>query len=222
MKAYRASLLSFEPDQTARYEEDGLLVIGPDANGRQVVQAIGREVRSRDVAEYVHFYANKVLHPDVAPAPLAYSVRRSSQHSPEGIFSIERSFPGSTPAPLYTLSRQVFPAPSGLQGAAQAAPQMSFALDASTRVRFEGEQHVHAYLHQSFSGSQGEGSPLFTARARQFSSFVLLLGKISSPTTFDPVHAVIVKNKDVLQMALDLAVIPTQKEFRDAISSLSR
>jgi len=41
MKAYRASLLSFEPDQTARYEEDGLLVVGPNASGRQVVQAIG-------------------------------------------------------------------------------------------------------------------------------------------------------------------------------------
>lgn len=41
MQAYRAALLSFADDGTARYEEDGLLVVGPDAAGRQVVRAAG-------------------------------------------------------------------------------------------------------------------------------------------------------------------------------------
>ena len=45
MKAYRASLLWFAPysEGTAHalFERDGLLVVGPDASGRQVVQAIG-------------------------------------------------------------------------------------------------------------------------------------------------------------------------------------
>jgi guanine deaminase len=45
MKAYRASLLWFAPhsDGPARalFEEDGLLVVGPNAQGTQVVQAIG-------------------------------------------------------------------------------------------------------------------------------------------------------------------------------------
>ena len=43
MKAYRASLLWFAPDAPgqARFETDGLLVVGPNAQGRQVVQAIG-------------------------------------------------------------------------------------------------------------------------------------------------------------------------------------
>jgi guanine deaminase len=45
MKAYRAALLWFAPHSEgpaqARFEEDGLLVVGPDATGRQVVQAIG-------------------------------------------------------------------------------------------------------------------------------------------------------------------------------------
>ena len=43
MKAYRASILYF-PDPTApqaAFETDGLLVVGPDARGRQVVQALG-------------------------------------------------------------------------------------------------------------------------------------------------------------------------------------
>ena len=44
-RAYRASVLWFaEPDQGPegiRFEEDGLLVVGPDVHGQQVVQAIG-------------------------------------------------------------------------------------------------------------------------------------------------------------------------------------
>ncbi|WP_342616631.1 guanine deaminase [Rhodoferax sp. GW822-FHT02A01] len=53
MKAYRASLLWFAPHSEgpvqALYEEDGMLVVGPDAKGLQVVQAIGpwREVSGR-------------------------------------------------------------------------------------------------------------------------------------------------------------------------------
>lgn len=41
MQAYRAALLRFAEDRSALYEEDGLLVIGPDAAGRQVVRAAG-------------------------------------------------------------------------------------------------------------------------------------------------------------------------------------
>ena len=41
MQAYRAALLSFADDGSARYEPDGLLVVGPDAGGRQVVRAAG-------------------------------------------------------------------------------------------------------------------------------------------------------------------------------------
>ncbi|MEY4266139.1 MAG: guanine deaminase [Pseudomonadota bacterium] len=45
MQGYRAALLRFDPaadpKQSAVYEADGLLVVGPDARGTQVVQAVG-------------------------------------------------------------------------------------------------------------------------------------------------------------------------------------
>jgi guanine deaminase len=41
MQAYRAAILRFDEDRSARYEEDGLLVVGPDAQGRKVVRAVG-------------------------------------------------------------------------------------------------------------------------------------------------------------------------------------
>ena len=41
MKAYRASVLHFSGSAQAVLESDGLLVVGPDARGRQVVRAVG-------------------------------------------------------------------------------------------------------------------------------------------------------------------------------------
>ncbi len=41
MKAYRAALLRFDDQCQPVYDSDGLLVVGPDAQGRQVVRAAG-------------------------------------------------------------------------------------------------------------------------------------------------------------------------------------
>ncbi|MFT4243016.1 MAG: guanine deaminase [Acidovorax sp.] len=41
MQIYRSALLRFADDGTALYDEDGLLAVGPDAAGRQRVQAAG-------------------------------------------------------------------------------------------------------------------------------------------------------------------------------------
>ncbi|HMA09580.1 MAG TPA: guanine deaminase [Ramlibacter sp.] len=41
MQAFRAAILRFDENHTAIYEPDGLLVVGPDAKGRQVVRTVG-------------------------------------------------------------------------------------------------------------------------------------------------------------------------------------
>lgn len=41
MHAYRAALLSFADDGSARYEQDGMLVVGPGSDGRKVIRAAG-------------------------------------------------------------------------------------------------------------------------------------------------------------------------------------
>jgi guanine deaminase len=41
MKAWRAALLRFDDEGAVLYDEDGLLVVGPDARGRPVVRAAG-------------------------------------------------------------------------------------------------------------------------------------------------------------------------------------
>ncbi len=69
MKAYRASLLWFAPHHEgppqALFEEDGLLVVGPDAAGLQVVQAIGawRDLAPQFVQVLVEHLPGRIIAP---------------------------------------------------------------------------------------------------------------------------------------------------------------
>ena len=97
---------------------------------------------------------------------------------------------------------------------------MSFALDAATRVLFHGERYLHAYIDHQFA--RAPSPPLtLSVRARQFSCFMVLLGRLGPGGTFEPSHAMLARNKDELRIPLDLEQMPSAKEFEDAISSLS-
>jgi guanine deaminase len=65
MKAYRSSLLRFDPEGGAQFDEDGLLVVGPDASGRQVVQEAGpwRELGPRFPDVQVTSLPGRILAP---------------------------------------------------------------------------------------------------------------------------------------------------------------
>ena len=79
---------------------------------------------------------------------------------------------------------------------------------------------MHGYVAHKWS-SDGPSELFLQARARQFSSFILMVGRITGPNEFDPKHAILIQNKDDLSIPLMLEALPTPKEFRDSISSLS-
>src|SRR4051812_29150377 len=58
---------------------------------------------------------------------------------------------------------------------------MKFSLNAATEVTFTGDRYVHAYLASSFADSAGPNLGLVAA-SRQFSSFILVIGRIASAT----------------------------------------
>ena len=79
-------------------------------------------------------------------------------------------------------------------------------------------------MNNSFglSGMGGTNRDLhLVAHARQFSCFMMLLGRIGPENTFEPKHAILLQNKDDLKIPLLLETLPTPKEFKDAIESLS-
>jgi hypothetical protein len=160
-------------------------------------------------------------------------------HSP-GIVGIDCHLAdGSIGEPVMTICKSTI-----------ATRPMKFSISAATEIEFYGDRHIHSYVSHQFSGYSGSRLEL-VARARQFSSFILIVGKIISADKFDPKCAIIIKDKDELKIPLDMNTvcvficlfvclfvlfilfcftseilvtyfkIPTPKEFRDAIESLS-
>jgi guanine deaminase len=78
MKAYRAALLRFaadgEPRHSAIYESDGLLVVGPDAAGQQVVQAVGayRDLQPQFAGVVTEHWPGRILAPGFVDLHLHY------------------------------------------------------------------------------------------------------------------------------------------------------
>jgi len=225
--------LSYRVHSSILYVEDMLR--------KQLSTAIGKEVTSDDLTAYMTYHNQKLFKRDYHPQQMTHAVRRSSAHSPEGRISIEggaslgsRAAGGKAlEAPVYVVSKSVrfgdsVSNSSSGDGAVAVVDEsvgpVSMAIDASTEVTLAGERYVHAHLQHIFSSKAQPDShiPLYlTAQARQFSSFIVLIGRVPSATSFDPLFGVIVKNKDELRIPLDVAVIPSAEEFRDAIASLS-
>ena len=65
LQLYRASLLRFDAHGQAQYDSDGLLAIGPDATGRQRVQAAGswQALRGRYPGQPVTHWPGRILAP---------------------------------------------------------------------------------------------------------------------------------------------------------------
>ena len=78
---------------------------------------------------------------------------------------------------------------------------------------FPGQAH-------SFGGASASSLSL-SLRARQFSCFLVLIGRLGPNGTFEPKDALLVRNKDEVRIPLMLETMPSAKEFKDAISSLS-
>ncbi len=83
----------------------------------------------------------------------------------------------------------------------------------------EGVVALEATLND---GSKNAGMRLtLNARARQFSSFLVLVGRISGPGLFDPQYGVICQNKDEITIPLEIQTIPSAGEFKAATVSIS-
>ena len=135
---------------------------------------------------------------------------RRPDHYPEGTLTIEAQLDdGALADPIYTSCCY-----------SPAVRPMKFAIDAATQVSFLGDRFLHGWVSHQFAGYSGMGLNL-VARARQFSSFILLVGAIASADVFEPKYGIIIQNKDDLKIPLMLETIPTPKEFKDAIESLS-
>lgn len=138
---------------------------------------------------------------------------------------------GAAPSPCQICSRASFVDPAAaaagpalevetLVAAAAAPSRWRFALTAAADICFQAAPLLHGWLSPRFAASSGQRLTL-VARARQFSSFLVLLGRVTGPSSFAPEHGFIVQNKDELSIPLDAETVPSAREFREAIASIS-
>lgn len=182
-----------------------------DMMRKQLIKAISQEIDASTFASYMRFHSQRLFLEGYRPSPFSFAVCRP-EHSPEGAVEIFRD------NDLLFTSMCAHNDPI----ISSHSQTMAFALNAATNVNFRGPHYVHAWLDHRFSSDRSSSSSISVrARARQFSSYILLLGRVQSGTSFDAKHAVILQNTDELTIPLLLETISAPKEFRDAIESLS-
>jgi len=176
----------------------------------QVVAAIGKELTATDFGKYMEYHNRKVFRAEYQPKAFCYAVRRP-EYYPEGTVSIEAKAEDglSMAQPVMTMVSE-----SELE-----AP-MQFSIAASAKVRFGGRVYVHGLMMHQFDEASGVKLTL-NARARQFSCFLVLVGRIAGPGLFDPQFGLICQNKDDITIPLDVETIPSAGEFKAATVSIS-
>jgi hypothetical protein len=170
---------------------------------QQLNDAIGKRIAVSDLDEFVRFHNKRFFNETYAAEDFCYAVRRGN-HYPDGLLSIEDGGSGNN---AMTFTRRLSKRP------------MFIPINSATSIKFEGDLYAHAWMLQRY-----EKSPLsfnIIARARQFSSFLLVLGKIAGSNEFLPEDAIILQNKDEINIPLLLDELPSAQEFKDAIESLS-
>jgi hypothetical protein len=178
---------------------------------QQLVAALGRTIKPVDFDAYMQFHCRKLFVPSRAPAPFVYGVRRDATGCVEGVLSIDVDRgDGALPQPLHTLA-----------AVHRNARNWSFALGAATRAAINGDLYVHAALLHSFAPEPASSSLHLHARARQFSSFILLCGSIIGKGELLPTHALYVANKTELDVVLETTALPSAKAFKEAVESMS-
>jgi hypothetical protein len=66
-------------------------------------------------------------------------------------------------------------------------------LTAATVLELTGNQYLHGYMNHRFGTTSKQHQ--LVARARQFSSFIMIVGNMTNASTLDPKDAVIIQNK---------------------------
>ena len=172
----------------------------------QLVAAIGKVVQPSDFDQFMTHHYRKIFASQYAPQPFCYAIRRPN-HYPDGILSIEN------------MKDDMDPIQTMVRGYSDVA-MMQIPINAATTIDMDGPVYLHGWLSHRFA-SHGPRHFKLVGRARQFSSFLLMVGNMAGGDRFHPRDAIILQNKDEVTIPLLLNDIPSSKEFKDSISSLS-
>ncbi len=173
----------------------------------QLVTSLGKVIGPADFDEFLKEHGKRIFQIEFQPKFFIHAVRRPN-HAPEGAISIETKYQDKHD-PIITVSRMIESDDIPLR----------MSLDAGTIIEAKCNRYLHAWVRHDFADSHATSR--LVARARQFSSFLLVTGTMAGVDDFEPKNAIILQSKDELIIPLLLEQLPTPKSFRDSIASLS-
>ena len=137
----------------------------------QLVSALGHEVGLREFTTHMAQHQREVLAPEYPLNGFSHAVRREG-HAPDGMLAV--TVDGT---PFQTTSRRLDNI------------HIRFALNAASDAVITGPTHLHTGVHYT-NGDAGGAEPLveFVATAREFASYVLLIGKIAATALPPPLR----------------------------------
>lgn len=190
---------------------------------QQLVAAIGKEISRTDFEQFMRFYYPKFMRPMYCPSPFSRAIGRPG-HYPDGILSIEATLPSSSSTrtiDIASSSSSAEPIATWVKSIAGVdSPSIFIPIHATASVEITGDCFLHGWMQHRFL-SKPKPEFQLACRARQFSSFLIILGTVSGPDKFEPKDAIVLQNKDEVLIPLLTTVLPSAKEFKDAIHSLS-
>ena len=176
---------------------------------QQLIAAIGKEVQPEDFDQFMSFHLPKLFREAYAPKPFCFAIRRPNRF-PDGMLSIERANSEKL-EPIETMVRMI---------PQEGSAPISIPLSAATTVQMTGARYLHGWIRHVFQSAASSNFRL-AARARQFSGFILIIGTMGGADKFLPKDAILLRDKDEVLIPLLVTELPSAKEFKDAISSLS-
>ena len=198
-------LLSMHSEELTYYHQQAMGYIEKMLE-KQLVNAIGKHFSTSDLDKFMRFHNTKYL--NIPPKSFCHAIGRPN-HYPFGILSIESKTEDNKKEPIQTLLREI-----------NSPVTLKVPLTAATTLDLTGKMYLHGWMNHCCGKSSNKAYEL-VAQARQFSSFLLVIGTMMGPDQLNPQEAIILQNKDEVIIPLLLNELPSVKEFKDSIQSLS-
>eukprot|EP01060_Flectonema_neradi_P010865 TRINITY_DN1793_c2_g1_i2.p1 TRINITY_DN1793_c2_g1~~TRINITY_DN1793_c2_g1_i2.p1 ORF type:complete len:890 (+),score=147.47 TRINITY_DN1793_c2_g1_i2:152-2821(+) len=170
------------------------------------------EVLPAGLDKAIEWFVNKKMYSDsdskhLNIKPMAVVIRNQNTH-PEGLLTITDS---DTGRPLKVVSKTV-----NHQGD---RISWSFNISACATIGCKGPVTVSGCVRTVVRSDTSK--KMLSLTSNQLSSFIIVMGKLNGVGKIIPSHAMIVRNRDELNITLLFNEIPSAAEFQEAISSLS-
>ena len=184
---------------------------------QQLLGSVDRIFTAADISEYMRYHNRKLFKDLYRPVSFSYAVRRSAAHAPDGFIRIEESF----------LPQQLASSPTNIpiETTVRYDPNVAgstteVVINAASSIRISGPKYYHSYFAHRFSSSAAPSIQLqLTAESKQYSSFAVLLGRLTTTGTFHPVQGFVIQNTAEVVVPLEATYLPTAKEYKESNTS---